>query len=354
MPYAYTLVGPKELEPREYQDPPLGPRDVRLQGIISGISHGTEMNLYRGIAPFAVKHFDGEHRLFMPNEEPGFREMYLGYELVARVVEVGSQVQEVHVGDIVHVPKPHKPTQVVNMDQDARADIPMHVLPKGVSPEEAIFSALVGVALVAVQDAQIKVGDHVAIFGLGTIGLIVVQLARLSGASYILAVDPIAKRREMASRLGADRVVDPRAEDPAHILKFRDKGPRGADVVIEASGHYSALQGALRCAHMGGTVVTLGYYQGGASAVYLGEEWHHNRLTLISSMGVWGCPSRYYPMWSRRRVTETVFEDLLAKDKVEVKELLTHTFPYREAPAAYRLIDEHPEEVIKVALVYEK
>ncbi|MBM3188654.1 MAG: zinc-binding dehydrogenase [Chloroflexi bacterium] len=351
MPQEYVLVAPRTLELRDYPERPLGPRDVRLESLLSGISHGTEMNLYRGTAPFAEKHFDGEHRLFMPNEEVGFREMRLGYELVSRVVEVGRDVSEVRVGDLVHTATAHRPTTVVDMDADARAQIPLQVLPPNVTPEEAVFSALIGVALVAVHDAQIKLGDHVVIYGLGAIGLIVAQLARRNGALYIMAVDPIARRREAASRLGVDAVVDPTQEDPAERIKFRAGAPRGADVVIEASGHYAGLQGALRCAHMGGTVVTLGYYQGGATPVCLGEEWHHNRLTLVSSMAVWGCPSRSYPMWDRPRATRTVFE-LLDRGMVQVEDLITQRFPYRDAPAAYRHIDEHPEETIKVVLEY--
>ena len=352
MPQAHVLVGPRSWKLQEYEDRPLGPRDVRLQSILSGISHGTEMNLYRGTAPFAEKHFDREHRLFMPNEEPGFRPTRLGYEMVSRVVEVGNQVSSVKVGDLVHTATSHQPSTVVDLDQDVTAQIPMQVLPDGVTPEQAVFGALIGVALAAVHDAQIKVGDHVVVFGLGAIGLIVVQIARLNGAMNITAVDPIARRREMALRLGIDAVIDPSERDPAEAVKLRDQGPHGADVVIEASGHNSALQGALRCAHMAGTVVTLGYYQGGATPLRLGEEWHHNRLNLVSSMAVWGCPSRYYPMWDRRRVTQTAF-DLLGRSMIRVAELITQRFSYADVPAAYQFIDEHPEETIKVVLTYE-
>ena len=351
MPSAFSLVGPRQLEPSEYSDPRLGPRDVLIEGVLSGISHGTEMNLYRGTAPFAEKHFDGEHRLFMPNEEPGFREMRLGYEMVGRVVAIGRKVTEVMVGDLVHTATPHRPTTVVNMDANASSQIPMQILPGSVTPEEAVFSALIGVALVAVHDAQIKLGDHVAVVGLGTIGLIVAQMARLNGALYVAAVDPIAKRREAAALLNVEEVIDPAERDPAEVLKFRKGAPRGADVVIEASGHNAGMQTALRCAHMGGTIVTLGYYQGGATPVRFGEEWHHNRLTMISSMAVWGCPSRFHPMWDRPRATRTAI-DILDRGLLRVEELITHRFAYAEAPEAYRLVDEHPEECIKVVLTY--
>jgi len=103
---------------------------------------------------------------------------------------------------------------------------------------------------------------------------------------------------------------------------------------------------------MAGNVITLGYYQGGATPVTLGDEWHHNRLTMVSSMAVWGCPSRYHPMWDRPRITRTSF-DLLARGLVRVDGLITQRFSYSEAPAAYRFIDEHPAETIKVVLTYD-
>jgi threonine dehydrogenase-like Zn-dependent dehydrogenase len=145
-------------------------------------------------------------------------------------------------------------------------------------------------------------------------------------------------------------VIDPSQQDPAEVFKC-SSGRQPPDVIIEASGSYHGLQGALRAAPMCGTVVTLGYYQGQATPVNLGEEWHVNRLTLVSSMGVWGCPSRYYPGWDRRRVSRTAL-DLLASGQVRVDGMITHRYPYARMPEAFRLIDEHPEQVIKVLLTY--
>lgn len=349
MPVAYVLTGPRTLESREYDLPPVGPRDVRLRSALSGISHGTELNLYRGTSPFEALRFDREHRLFVPVEGGAPAPRRLGYEMVSRVVEVGRDVDEVRVGDLVHTATNHQPETVVNMDENARADIPMQVLPEGVSPEQGVFAALIGVAMAAVHDAQIKVGDRVAVYGLGTIGLLVVQLARLNGALYVAGVDPIARRRAMAEALGADETFDPTEQDPAAVLKVERGAP--PDVVIEASGHYGSLQGALRAAPVAGRVVTLGYYQGGAEPVHLGEEWHHNRLTLVSSMAVWNCPSRFYPQWDRPRISRTGI-DLLARGLVRVEEMVTQRFPYERAPEAYRFIDAHPEETIKVVLTY--
>jgi len=129
-------------------------------------------------------------------------------------------------------------------------------------------------------------------------------------------------------------------------------------VAIEVSGHYPALHEAIRSVRMGGTVVAAGYYQGGGTALRLGEEWHHNRITMISSMGVWGCPHRDYPAWDRGRVHTTATE-LLATGRLRTDGLITHRIPFERAAEAYVLpvvstvepVDRRPEETVKLVPV---
>jgi threonine dehydrogenase-like Zn-dependent dehydrogenase len=123
------------------------------------------------------------------------------------------------------------------------------------------------------------------------------------------------------------------------------------DVAIEVSGSDRGLQGALEAAGLGATVVAAGFYQGGAANVRLGEEFHHNRLSLIASIGAWGAPHRHAPLWNRRRVMDTATR-LLYTDRVSVDGLLARRFPFDRAPAAYHWIDEHPRAAVKVALTY--
>jgi threonine dehydrogenase-like Zn-dependent dehydrogenase len=103
---------------------------------------------------------------------------------------------------------------------------------------------------------------------------------------------------------------------------------------------------------LGGRVVAVGFYQGGAPALRLGEEWHHNRLDMVSSMGAWGAPHRAYPAWNRPRVMATVL-DLLASGRVDVDSLPTRSFPFDRAVEAFRWLDEHPNAAVKVALTYD-
>jgi threonine dehydrogenase-like Zn-dependent dehydrogenase len=93
------------------------------------------------------------------------------------------------------------------------------------------------------------------------------------------------------------------------------------------------------------------FYQGGAANLRLGEEFHHNRLSLIASLGGWGTPNRHAPQWDRRRVLD-VATSLLYTDRVSVDGLLERIFPFDRAAEAYAWLDQHPQAAVKVALDY--
>ena len=123
------------------------------------------------------------------------------------------------------------------------------------------------------------------------------------------------------------------------------------DVAIDVSGSDRGLQGALAAAGLGANVVAAGFYQGGAGNLRLGEEFHHNRLSIIASMGGWGAPNRHAPLWNRRRVMATATR-LLFTDHVSVEDLLNRTFPFDRATDAYKWLDSDPQGAVKVALNY--
>lgn len=349
MPQELQLEGPRKLGFSSYKEASVNPNKIRAHAVLSGISHGTELNLYRGTAPFHEKHFDVNLRLFLPGSDRiGYLE-YLGYEWVGRVTEVGADVDHLKVGDLIHMPLPHRETHTFDpADWPTRGRI--EPLPPALEPEDAIILALAGVALQTVHDARIKVGDRVTIFGVGAIGLLAVQLARIAGASWIDVVDPIPCRRELAISYGADRALDPNKCDVSYEIKSASMH-HGADVAIEVSGHYAALHEAIRCVRKTGLIVAGGYYQGGGTPLRLGEEWHHNRVTMVSSMAVWDCPHRDYPAWNRERIHATV-TDLLAQGKLITEGLISHRIPFVEAAKAYEIIDQNPEETVKVVLTY--
>jgi 2-desacetyl-2-hydroxyethyl bacteriochlorophyllide A dehydrogenase len=347
MPTELLLTAPRALRIVPYDDPTLGRDAVRADAVASGISHGTELALYRGDSPFGGKRFDLGLRQFVEAAETEVYPMRLGYEWVGRVGAVGDDVRGIAFGDNVHLTLPHRETHTVASADDPA---PWLVLPEEVEPERAAFLQSAAIALQAVHDAQLKVGDQVAIFGLGVHGLLAVQLARLNGAGWVGAVDPIARRRLLAGSFGADCTLDPDARDAGREIK-QAAGRSGPDVAIEFSGRYAALHEALRCVRVAGTVVAAGFYVGGAgSDLRLGEEFHHNRLTLVGSMSGWGVPQRESG-WDRRRLRATALH-LIADGRLDVDALVTHRFPFERAAEAYELIDRRPEETLRVVLTY--
>jgi 2-desacetyl-2-hydroxyethyl bacteriochlorophyllide A dehydrogenase len=331
----------------------LHPGEVRLRARLSGISHGTELSLYRGTSAFTDRVFDRGLRAFVapPAGSVAAYPVTLGYEMFSEVVEAAPDVTDIAVGDLVHTGTPHQEETVLDVAGSLEATYPLVRLPTGERPERALFISLAAVALEAVHDAEIKLGDSVSVHGMGAIGLLTVQMCRLEGIQNIFAVDPDPERRKLAAEVGATYVLDPAANPPVGLQVRELNSGAGVDVAIEVSGSDRGLQDALAAAGLGGTVVAAGFYQGGAANVRLGEEFHHNRLSLIASIGAWGAPDRHAPLWNRRRVMDTATR-LLYTDRVLVDGLPGRRFPFDQAPAAYRWIDEHPRAAVKVILVY--
>jgi 2-desacetyl-2-hydroxyethyl bacteriochlorophyllide A dehydrogenase len=348
MPRELVLTAPRAIRITSYDDPVLGRSELRADAVVSGISHGTELALYRGESSFGKKRFDVDLRQFVEAPEAELYPMRLGYEWVGRVGAVGAAVRGIEVGDHVHLSLPHRETHTVTIADDSSA--PWLVLPREVELEHAALLHSTAIALQAVHDARLKVGDRTAIFGLGVLGLLAVQLARLSGAGWVAAADPIPARRELASRFGTDFTVDPSSTDAGREIKAA-AGIGGPDVAIELSGRYAGLHEAMRCVAAGGIVVAAGFYVGEAgSDLRLGEEFHHNRLTLVGSMSGWGALHRE-PGWDRRRLRATAL-DLLENGRLDVDDLVTHRIPFERAEEAYELIDRRPEETLRVVLTY--
>jgi 2-desacetyl-2-hydroxyethyl bacteriochlorophyllide A dehydrogenase len=339
--HAVFMTGVRQVEVRPVELGSVGPQQVRTGTLYSGISHGTEMAFYRGTAPHFAGAWDAERRLFVPGEEPSFAyPSQYGYLNVGEVVEVGSEVGTLKPGDVVFGTYPHQAELVADSTRLIK-------LPSGLDPKLGVFLLNTRTTYNGVLDAGIRLGETVVIFGQGALGQLSAQMARLSGAGQVVVVDPIRRRREMALQLGADLALDPGDGDVA--LAVRDlTGGRGADVVIEISGAYPALQEAVRTVTPHGTVVAMGFYQG-AGALSLGAEFHHNWVDIRCSQAGSVNPALSH-RWSPRRLSEAAAELLL---ELKLAPLVTHTYKLDEAAKAYALIDEHPEDVIQVVLEYD-
>jgi threonine dehydrogenase-like Zn-dependent dehydrogenase len=222
----------------------------------------------------------------------------------------------------------------------------VQIAPEGVSPQALMYWDPAVFAVGGVRDAPVRLGDRVAVFGLGAIGQIAVQAARLAGARWVAAVDPIERRRNAASRHGADCVLDPMQVDVGVEIK-RQTGKTGVDVALETSGSSSALYDALRSTRYQGTVVSTAYYVGPAQGLFLSGEWHRNRIHVISSRAC-SEPLPEYG-WDFNRIRSESLT-LLIEGRLQADDLIDPIVPFSRAAEAYQEISEHPERSIKLGI----
>lgn len=347
MPRELVAVGPRKPALLEYVERPLEEGELRLKSTFSAEKHGTTLTLYRGQSPFSNKYYDQERMIFVSFEtqdaEPVGFPFHLGNMSVGVVEAVSSGVSKFKVGDRVYGYLPIRETHTVSEGQ-------VELAPEGVNDEELVCIDPATVALMAIREGHVRLGDRVAVFGMGAIGLLAVQMCRLSGCSSVIAVELIEKRRRLAERLGADHVIDPSSVDAGMEIRALTGG-KGVDVSLEISGSYQALHQAIRATRYGGAVIPVSWYHGEARGLYLGEEFHFNRLALLSGARVESEPYREHPLWDRNRVYNTVIE-LFVKRKLSVQGILDPIVNFEQVLDAYKLIDERPWECVKLGVRY--
>jgi 2-desacetyl-2-hydroxyethyl bacteriochlorophyllide A dehydrogenase len=343
MAYQVQLPAPRTVGLREYPTPRPGAGEVRVRTLYSGISAGTELAYYRGTNPYLEKRWDAEAALFLTGQSTfEYPVNVLGYSEVGEVDALGSDVSDLAVGEVVWGGWCHRSHAVL-----PAAKLRGQVLPPGLHPIVGTFNRVGAVALNAVLAADARIGETVAVFGLGVIGLLATQLLVTQGAE-VLAIDTVPHRLELARKFGAEPLP---ALDGDLALAVREQTEgRGADRVIELTGAYPALHQAIRVAGVGGTVIAAGFYQGPATALALGEEFHHNQVILVSSQ-IGSLPASLRDRWTKARLHKTVIR-LCAAGRLDPMPLVTHVIPARSAAEAYRLVDSPPPDLVQVILSF--
>jgi 2-desacetyl-2-hydroxyethyl bacteriochlorophyllide A dehydrogenase len=310
----------------------------------SGISTGTELTAYRGTNPYLSRYWDSDRRLFTDDGATfDYPVRGWGYQEVGHVVRTGAGVTGLRPGDLVWGVWGHRSEAVVDA---ARLD--GHVLPAHIDPLAGVFARLGAIAFNAVLDAGPLLGSNVVVFGQGVLGLLATRLAVLAGAT-VIAVEPLKQRSDLASRTGARHVLDPAAGAVAEHV-HRLTGGQGADVCVEISGSYAALQEAIRASGQGGRVVASGFYQGPATHLRLGEEFHHNRVQLVASQ-ISGVNPALASRWNAERLQRS-FMGLVVEGRLDPLGLVTHVFEAGEVAKIFQLLDERPHEALQAVLEF--
>ena len=345
-PRVVRITAPREVELVPTRPLVAGPTEVRLRTLYSGVSAGTELTTYLGTNPNVQRHWDPQRRLFIDatDDDASYPVSGFGYEEVGEIVELGSDrsaMGGLHLGQRVWGIWGHRSDGVLLAEQA------MHqTLPDDAPAVAGVFARVGAVALNAVVEADIHVGETVAIFGQGVIGLLATALAKLNGAE-VIAVDARPERLALARRFGADHVLDATWSPAGEYSRDVTSG-RGADVCIELSGAYPALQEAIRTCGYGGRVVASGFYQGPATALRLGEEFHHNRIELVSSQ-ISGVPARYHNRWTRERLHRG-FMELVTSGRVDPQPLITHTLAAAQVAQAFEALAGGAADTLQVVL----
>ncbi len=152
----------------------------------------------------------------------------------------------------------------------------------------------------------------------------------------------------MAKEVGAiDEAIDARDGLPAERIKALT-GNRGADVSIEVSGSTAALGEAIRATAYSAKVVAMGFFQGEASGLFLGEEFHHNRVNIVGSQ-IFGVDPELTYRWNPLRLAQTAIR-LQTDGTLNLQPIISHTIPFEEAAEAFRIVDQQPAEALQVVL----
>ena len=334
---ANYFLGNGQFEVREEAIPEIGTRDVLVRVAACGVC-GTDVHIYHGDKGSAAVH----------------PPVVLGHELSGTVVKAGGQVNSLQTGDHVSI-DPNSYCGKCHYCQIGKKQLCENLYAVGVNrnggfeeycavPENQCFLLAPSVPLKygamaeplacclhGIDRAGIRVGDTVCVIGGGAIGLIMVQLAKLSGASRVILSEPVAMRREIGLRIGADCTIDPSRENVSEAIRALIGRP-GTDVVIECAGNTTAVRQAFEAAKRGTTVLLFSVPKAGTFCDLSLEDVYQKELTVMGSM--------INPDTHGRAV------ELINQGKIRLEELITHSFPVERLQEAIRM--QMSDESIKV------
>jgi threonine dehydrogenase-like Zn-dependent dehydrogenase len=219
---------------------------------------------------------------------------------------------------------------------DARANLA--IIPDGLTDEQVLMLPdIASTGIAGAESGDVSIGDSVAVFAQGPIGLCATVGAKLRGAALIVGIDPTAERRRISTRFGASVTINPKACDVVEELKRLTDG-RGVDVAIEALGRQETFEWALRSLRAGGVLSSLGVYSGKLVAPYEAIYAGLADQKIVTTL----CPGGKERM--RRLLT------MVATGRIDLTPLVTHRFALDGLDDAYNLFSHQAEGVLKVAI----
>lgn len=323
-----VFLGDRRAEVRTFPDPQPGPGEVVVQLKAGGLC-GSDLHGYRQTQEVRAGNTT------IPGHEPsgviaaigaGVTSLQLGDRVSVYHFRTCGHCRECRAGNMMWCEErqgyggPIHGSDADLILTDARNCLP---LPNELSfAVGAMMACNAGTAFSSISKLQLSGKDTVAIFGQGPVGLAGLLFARALGARVIV-VEPLAERRELALRLGADEAVDPMSGDPVATIKELTRG-RGADAAYETAGSAASQRGVVDCLATGGRAVFVGF--GSQENSLNPSDIISRQLTL---MGSFVLPVPMYFDMVR----------FVLEKKIDLERLITHRFPIDKAPEAFALFD---------------
>jgi 2-desacetyl-2-hydroxyethyl bacteriochlorophyllide A dehydrogenase len=328
------FIAPQQVELRanELAAPAAG--ELQVLALYSAISAGTEMLLYRGEAPSALQ-ADSNISALQGNLACPLK---YGYSMVGRVSALGAGADSAWQDRLVFAFNPHE-TAFNPRPED------LQPLPAGVEAQDAAFLANMETAVNLILDGEPRLGERVVVLGQGVVGLLTTALLAQHPLGALLTLDDLPHRRQHSAQMGAQHTL---ASD--ELTKARSLlGPRGADLVYELSGDPVALDTALALVGPNGRVVVGSWYGQRRAPIDLGGHFHRGRIKLISSQ-VSNIGPALSGRWDRARRFDVAWQHLGA---IQPSRLVSHRFPFAQAPEAYALLASASPDVLGVLFTYQ-
>jgi len=337
---ALYFTAPRRVSVRAETVPPPAFGQLLVQTLISAISPGTELLIYRGLAPEGLPKDETIAALGGGFDFP----LKYGYAVVGRVIKLGRGVAPDWQGKLVFAFHPHESHFLATPDE-------LLILAPDLEPEDAVFFPNMETAVTFLLDGQPLVGEQVAVFGQGIVGLLLTALLARWPLASLVTLDLHPRRRLLSESLGAHLSLDPGAPDTPARLRSHLQGPGpypGADLTYEISGNPKALDQAIAATGFNGRVVIGSWYGRKKTELDLGGRFHRSRVQLIGSQ-VSSIPPGLSGRWNKSRRYQVTWRML---QEVKPARFITHRFPITRAAQAYELLDRNPADVVQVVLTY--
>lgn len=262
-----------------------------------------------------------------------------GYCSTGRILEVGKDVTTVKPGDRVSGQGNHASHVILRQ--------PYHKVPEGVAPKSAALLTMCSIAMHGIRVARIQLGEAVAVVGLGLVGQLSLTLARLAGATPVIAVDLDDFRLTKARARGADLCVNPGsvADVPAAVrgICLED----GTNVVLECSGKPAAYPMAVKLACMAGRLVAVGSPRGTVEFDFMAEV-HLREVSLLGALQPRTPEEDHIYFWWTKNRERTLLLSLMADGRLSVEDLITSVEKPESCQRVYETLADNPQNTLGV------